>query len=223
MRTLVHHSLCPFSRKVRVVLREKDLVFELQEERPWERRQEFLEMNPAGTTPVLVEDDGAVISDQQAICEYLEEKYQATRSLIGKEAADRAEVRRVASWFDGKFGREVTENLLGEKFFKRLYGNGNPSSDALRAGRANMEYHLEYIAFLTRSRSWLAGDEMTLADIAAASQLSALDYFDDVPWDAHKEARHWYALMKSRPSFRAVLLDRVPGFAPPKHYADPDF
>jgi glutathione S-transferase len=93
----------------------------------------------------------------------------------------------------------------------------------VRAGHANIHVHLDYIGWLTDRRAWLAGEHFSLADIAAAAELSAVDYVGDVPWDAHERARDWYARVKSRPSFRPILGDHVPGAPPPKHYADLDF
>ncbi|CAO3448151.1 glutathione S-transferase family protein [Azospirillum largimobile] len=222
MRTLYHHPIHPLSRVARVMLAEKGLPFEPVVEKPWERRTEFLKMNPAGEVPVLVEEDGTVVAGGLAVIEYLEEAYPDT-PLLPREVAARAEVRRIADWFLHKFEREVGENLVGEKLIKRLSGQGHPFAPAIRAGLANITYHLDYIAFLSERRPWLAGTVFTLADIAAAAQLSCLDYIDNVPWDRSPETKDWYARIKSRPSFRALLADNVTGCPPPRHYADLDF
>lgn len=222
MRTLYHHPIHALSRTARVMLAEKALPFEPVVERPWERRTDFLKLNPAAEVPVLVEEDGTVVAGGHAVIEYLEEAYPDT-PLLPREVAARAEVRRVADWFLNKFDREVTENLVGEKLIKRLSGQGHPFAPAIRAGLANVTYHLDYIAFLSERRPWLAGSVFTLADIAAAAQLSCLDYIDNVPWDRSPEAKDWYARIKSRPSFRALLADNITGCPPPKHYADLDF
>ncbi len=222
MRTLFHLWLHPFSRKVRVVLAEKNLEFELQIEKVWERRTEFLALNPAGDVPVLIEEDGTTIANSQVICEYLEEEYKDV-NLLGENSVQRAETRRLASWFDVKFNREVTDNLVNEKLMKRYLKLGEPHGPSIRAGHANIHYHLDYIGFLTEKRKWLAGDEFSLADIAAASHLSAVDYIGDVPWEEHEAAREWYAKVKSRKSFKPLLDDRIPGFTPAGHYEDVDF
>lgn len=222
MRTLYHHPIHPLSRVARVMLAEKGLPFEPVVEKPWERRTDFLKMNPAGEVPVLVEEDGTVVAGGLAAIEYLEEAYPDT-PLLPREVAARAEVRRIADWFLHKFEREVGENLVGEKLIKRLSGQGHPFAPAIRAGLANITYHLDYIAFLSERRPWLAGTTFTLADIAAAAQLSCLDYIDNVPWDRSPEAKDWYARIKSRPSFRALLADNITGCPPPRHYADLDF
>ncbi len=222
MRTLYHGWLSPFSRKVRIVLGEKGLEFDLVVEKDWERRREFLMLNPAGTVPVLVEADGAVFSDTNAICEYLDETH-ALGTLAGSDARERAEVRRLVAWFDQKFYREVTNNLVGEKLYKRFMGMGTPDSGAIRAGHANLGAHLEYVAWLCDRRTWLAGPTFGLADVAAAAQISCVDYLGDIPWNDFAGAKDWYARVKSRPSFRPLLADYIPGLPPPKHYANLDF
>jgi len=222
MRVLYHLWLSPDCRKVRVALLEKELDFELRAEYIWERRDEFLALNPAGDVPVLVEPDGSALSGSNAICEFLDEVHPDP-PLIGRQALGRAEVRRLVHWFDGKFDGEVTENLVGEKIMKRLLGQGAPNSKAVRAGHANIHHHLDYIGYLTERRIWLAGDTFSLADITAAAHLSTIDYLGDVPWKEHEEAKDWYARVKSRPSFRALLEDNVPGAPPQRHYANLDF
>ncbi|HZS84761.1 MAG TPA: glutathione S-transferase family protein [Stellaceae bacterium] len=222
MRVLYHLWLSAFSRTIRVVLKEKNLEFTLKAEKVWERRPEFLALNPAGEVPVLIEPEGAVLVDVHAIAEYLDEVYRE-KILLGLNPIDRAEVRRLVAWFDVKMNHEVTENLVGEKMMKRFLGLGQPNSSAIRAGHLNLVHHLDYIGYLTERRRWLAGDNFSLADITAAAHLSTIDYLGDVPWDDHEPAKEWYARIKSRPSFRPLLSDHIPGAPPPKHYADLDF
>ena len=221
MLRLHYFPVCPFCRKVRVALREKELAAELQVEEPWRRRPEFVPLNPAVEVPVLV-DGPLVLADSTAICEYLEDAYPE-RPLLGRTVEERAETRRLVAWFDVKFNREVTDLLWREKLVKRLRANAVPNSAAVRAGLANLRGHLEYVAYLIERRNWLAGDGFSLADIAAAAHVSVVDYLGDVPWDDFPESKLWYARIKSRPSFRPILLDRIVGIAPPLYYDDPDF
>ncbi len=222
MRALYHLWLSPPCRKVRILLGEKGLDFELVIEKEWERREEFLKLNPAGEVPVLIEPNGAAITGRIAICEYLDEAYPEP-PMIGDDPLARAETRRLVSWFDEKFHHEVTVNLLNEKFDKRFLGRGAPDTAAIRAGKENIGYHLDYIGYLAERRRWLGGDRLGLADIAAAAQLSALDYLGDVSWEEHPPAKEWYARIKSRPSVRPILTDHIPGLPPPKTYANLDF
>ena len=221
MIRLYHQPLCPFSRKIRLVLREKGLACELLEVEPWKREPELLRLNPAAEVPVLVEGD-LVVADSAAIADYLHEAHGAP-DLLGQSQAQRNETRRLVGWFDTKFRREVTDLLWGEKLLKRLRRSGTPSSEALRAGAANIRGHLAYIGYLYEDRRWLAGDALSLADLTAASHLSVLDYLGDVPWEASAGARDWYAKVKSRPSFRPLLMDRLTDLKPPVHYDDLDF
>ncbi len=174
-------------------------------------------MNPAGDLPVLVEKDGTTLSNSQVICEYLDEVYGEVR-LMGVDPVQRAEVRRLVNWFDRKFNKEVTENLVGEKLMKSILNLGAPHGPSVRAGRANIHYHLDYIGFLTERRSWLAGDSFSLADISAASHLSTIDYVGDVPWEQHPLAMQWYDKVRERPGFEVFLAERVPGFDPAAEY-----
>ncbi|MCF3592456.1 glutathione S-transferase family protein [Rhodobacteraceae bacterium LMO-12] len=221
MATLYHVPLSPFCRKVRLSLAEKKIECELIEERYWEQGPDFMRRNPAGKVPVL-KIDGMVMSESAAICEYLEEAYP-DMPLMPKDPVGRYEVRRLIGWFDDKFHHEVTSKLVYERVNKKVMKQGYPDSKNVKAGAKMIKYHLDYLAWLLDQRRWLAGDVMTLADFAAAAHLSALDYISDVDWNRSAVVKDWYAKIKSRPAFRNILADQVPGFLPPPHYADLDF
>ena len=228
MLTLFHQTLCPHSRYVRLILGEYGIEARLLEERFWERREEFLQLNPAGEIPVLVTDGQPAVPGATIIAEYIEDtRPHGTGSLLPAAAGERVEVRRLASWFNDKFHAEVSGPLVSERVFKRHMtleqGGGPPDTEAMRAARHNIRYHLAYIGWLVRTRDWLAGEKLSLADLAAAAHLSAVDYLGEVPWSADEAAKNWYARVKSRPSFRTILADSLAGIAPPKSYADLDF
>jgi len=230
MLTLLHHPFCPHSRYVRLVLSEHRANPRLVEERVWDRREDFLALNPAGTTPVLVEEGCPPVSGATTIAEYLDDTRGAEmfeNRLMPIDPARRVEVRRLAAWFNEKFYAEVSGPLVMERFYKRHMrieqGGGPPDTEAIRAARTNIRYHLAYIGWLVRTRDWLAGDRLTFADLAAAGHLSAVDYSGDVPWSEDEAAKHWYARVKSRPSFRPILAETWPGLAPAENYADLDF
>ncbi len=221
MTRLYHVPLSPFCRKVRLSLAEKKIEVELIETRYWEKSPEFMRRNPAGKVPIL-NIDGKTLTESAPINEYLEERYP-TPALMPTSTDGRYEVRRLVSWFDDKFHNEVTSNLLYERVNKKISGQGYPDSAKIKAGAKAIKYHLDYLGWLLDIRRWLAGDTMTLADFAAAAHLSALDYISDVDWDRNANVREWYSKIKSRPAFRSILADQVPGFPPPPHYADLDF
>ena len=234
MTTLFHHPLCPFSRKIRLLLGEKKFSVELVEERPWEHRLDFLMINPSGEVPVLVGDgvdqaDGThniVLAGHYPISEWLEENSDGV-GLLPESSLARAEVRRVMSWFDDKFHSEVGRLIVYEKVDRRFMGahdgGGGPDMETVRAGLHNLKLHLSYMDYLLEHRDWLAGDELTMPDFTAAAHLSCLDYTGDIVWKNWESIRDWYARLKSRPSFRPLLADHLPGLRPPRHYVDLDF
>ncbi len=231
MHKLIHFQLCPFSRAIRIAMAELGLEIELAVEHPWEWQPAFLELNPAGELPVLQIEGGPALCGAYAISEYLSEEIaesqpeRSTVPLFPGNRDERAEVRRLADWFNGKFNREVTHELLNEKVYAR-YSPGafaTPNAEILRAIRTNLRYHMSYVNHLAHQRSWLAGDELSFADFAAAAQLSSADYLGEVPWEEFGVAKVWYARIKSRRAFRTILIDRIPGIWPPAHYADLDF
>ena len=221
MNRLFHVPLSPYCRKVRLSLAEKKIEVELIEERYWEQDADFMRRNPAGKVPVLKLGE-MTLAESAPICEYLEEAYP-TPSLMPKDAKERYEVRRLVSWFDDKFHHEVTSKLLYERVNKKVMGQGYPDSTNIKAGARRIKFHLDYMGWLLDQRRWLAGNQMSLADFAAAAHLSALDYISDVDWNRNENVKDWYAKIKSRPAFRSILADQVSGFPPPAHYTDLDF
>lgn len=200
---------------------EKSLEFRLINENFWQRHKDFLRLNPACEVPVLIDDD-IIVADSYAISEYLEDCY-SNNKLLGDSPFESANIRRLISWFDVKFFNEVGKFILYEKVIRYLSNVGEPSSDSIRAAKTNIINHLRYIEFLTNEHKYLASENITLADLTAAAHFSILDYLGEVPWERFLYAKEWYALVKSRPSFRALLADRIKGFMPPKYYTDFDF
>jgi len=220
MWQLFFFPLCPFSRKVRLALSEKGVGYDLRREYPWDGSDEFYQRNPAGRTPVLaLKEKNLTLIDSQAICEYFEETVDKSPLILGT-AAGRAEIRRLTTLFDEVFYADVTQPLLHEKMKKRLVLKQPPDSGALRNAMRMAHEHLEYIDWLINTRRWLAGAQMSLADFAAAAQISVADYLGGIDWSGHDEAHGWYRVMKSRPSFRPLLTEKMEGIPPPQHYAD---
>ena len=210
-----------------MLLAEKGLPAQLVEKRPWEDEDGSLaSLNPACTVPVLIDEPPTggeiAVAPASAIIEYLEEAYE-NGSFLPATSAGRAEARRLCAWFLDKFEADVSVYTLRERVDKRLMRRGQPDYELLKAGAEALSWHLDYAAWLLEQRSWLAGERMTIADIAAAAQLSALDYIDFVPWEKFPSVKDWYARFKSRPAMRPVLRDRIDGLPPPAHYDNPDF
>jgi len=222
MNTLYHLPFSANSRLVRIALSEKKIDVKLIVEPVWERRASFLSLNPEGQVPVFLTDKNISLSGSSVIIEWLED-LSSEHSLIGNDINFRAEARRIMLWFNNKFALEVESSIVYEKIMKVFMGKGNPDTNILRVGRKNLIIHMQYINWLSKNRDWLAGNSYSIADISAAANLSILDYLGEITWREYSFAKEWYARVKSRPSFRSVLLDKIPGLLPPKYYSDLDF
>lgn len=224
MRTLYHYPLHPGSRAVRLCFAEKKLKLREVVINPWDPDEAFLSLSAEQVPPVLTDltTDGSVtIVGSQTLCEYADEA--STRNpLMPGERHLRGEVRRLCTWFGQRFDHEVNALILPEKLETIILG-GTADPHALSEGRAALRDHLSYIAWLLSIRDGLAGPAFTLADVMAAAHLSCLDYLDEVPWADVPPVHDWYQTIKSRPSFRPLLQDRIPGIRPPRHYGDLDF
>ena len=230
MPTLYHFPMSSHSRFIRLVLEEYGHQCELIEEHVWERRKAFLALNPAGTLPVMVDDSTRVLCGATVISEFLDETsgiLKRERRLLDDDPFKRAEIRRLTEWFLQKMEQEVTKPLVRERVHKLIMrpdqGGGAPDSKALRAARSNIRQHLKYVAWLASSRSYLAGSRLSYADLAAAASLSILDYLGEINWAEAQQVKDWYQRIKSRPSFRPLLAERIRGVTPVSHYADLDF
>lgn len=230
MPSLHHHPMSSASRFIRLVLDEYGFEAELVEIEPWNRSRDFLTINPAGTLPVYIDNSMRALCGATVISEYVDETHgvlKRDRRLLAEDPFQRAEIRRLIEWFLTKLEQDVTRPLVRERVYKLSMppsrGGGAPDSKALRTARTNIKQHMKYVAWLAATRSWLAGDRLSYADLAAAGALSVLDYLGEIDWSDVPQAKDWYQRMKSRPSFRPLLADRVRALAPVSHYADLDF
>ncbi len=220
---LYQFSLCPFSRKVRLLLGEKSVAYSLVQEHPWEEREAYLDISPTGMTPAMLDKErGILLSDSRAICEYIDETVEKAPMISGPSLY-RAEIRRLTAWFDERFFIDVTAPLMQERMRKRLIYRQPPDAKALREAMRNANAHLDYIDYLIDTRSWLAGSTMSMADLAAAAQISVADYLGGIDWKGHEQTLAWYSMFKSRPAFRPLLSERTPGIPPPPYYEKVDF
>lgn len=222
MFSVYSFNLCPFSRQVRLFLKEMNINFQLIEEKYWEYDVNFLKINPASDVPVLIDQDNNIISSKYAILEYLIE-INDSEILFSNDILIRAEIRRLINWFNEKFYNEVSKPIINERIIGYYQSHNEPNSDMLRAARINLSNHLDYTEYLLNERKWICNEKITLADIVAASHFSVLDYLGNVNWKHHSLTKEWYSVMKSRPSFRDILSDRILGFVPAKHYNNLDF
>ncbi|GHC66426.1 glutathione S-transferase [Limoniibacter endophyticus] len=230
MLTLFHYPVFAGCRFIRLAFGEYGEDLALIEEKPWARRKEFLTLNPAATLPVLLAEGDIPVIGAPVIAEYVDETrgiMKREKRLFAENPMDRAEIRRLMSWYLEKMENDVTRHLVRERVLKPLIpgaeGGGSPDSSAIRAARANIRQHMKYTNYLAGTRNWLSGSRLSYADLAAAGAISVLDYLGEISWSDYPAAKDWYVRVKSRPSFRTVLNDRIRGLPPVSHYADLDF
>lgn len=222
MYKLYYIPLNFYCRAARLILLEKNISFEIINEPYWKRREDFLKINPAGDLPVIVDDENTNIIGYELLVEYLDEK-KIGKNLLGNNPKERLESRRLCTWVSRKLEKEVMKNILDERVFKSLKENNQPSTVALNAGRKNLKNHMSYFNWLLNRRSFLSGDNFNVADISLASALSSLDYLNEVDWNNFENVKNWYALIKSRPTFRVILEESIYNILPSNHYKDLDF
>jgi glutathione S-transferase len=214
MRRLTHLLLSPASRLARLCIGEKRLACDVP-----------IAEDPSLHLPVFVELDGTRCEGLWAIIDHLEGTYPE-RPLTPDDPAARAESLRWLDWAMGPFHEQVTQKIVYEKASPRFTGSSlrrTPDMNVIRQGREALKAALAVIGKTAEQRGNLADRDCTLGDLAVAAHLSALDYFGEVPWSESPQAAEWYVRMKSRPSFRSLLGDRVPGQPPVSNYAELDF
>ncbi len=214
MRRLTHLVFQPASRLVRLVAGEKRLTLDPQQAEDYHAH-----------APVFVDLDGTTCIGLWAILDHLEGTYPEV-SLIPEDANERGEALRWLDWTGTVLGDQVTRKIVYEKANPRYTGaptRSTPDMNVIRSGRDRLREMIPQLGQTVDENGNLVSRVCTIADFALAAHLSALDYFGEVPWDANTPLREWYMRIKSRPSFRSLLADRVPGQPPIKHYADLDF
>ncbi|MDR1494440.1 MAG: glutathione S-transferase family protein [Rickettsiales bacterium] len=227
--TLYSSVFCPFSRKVRFILDEMEADYQITEVKFWLRNREFLLLNPASEVPVLKNlQTGEVICDSYLICEYICGTEREVNELnyfdfLGLNLREKHEIQRLHMWFDKKFYYEVSKYIVDETFLNSFLGVGHINTNRLSIALRNLELHLGYMEHLLSRKRWLASESFTVADIAAAAQLSVVDYLGHVEWDKHPKLKDWYRIVKSKKGFRNILFDKIPGFRAHKCYSELDF
>ena len=224
MKRLYQWPLDPAGRLVRLVLAEKGEAFELFDSTPWAPHPDVAALAYGAVAPALVETlpSGRLFAcGTRAICEQMEEIKPAP-ALLPTDQNERAEARRLWAWVEAGC-EEVTDKLLTERVMQWVRRDRQPDSEKLRRGAHALRGRLTFLNGMVEMNGYLAGRTLSLADLCAAAHLSSYDYFGDVEWNAVPDLKTWYARIKSRPSFRPLLTDRIEGTRPVSHYADLDF
>jgi glutathione S-transferase len=227
---LYHYPICPLSRTIRVMLAYKSVPYIAVIENFWEKREKFCIINPTSEVPFLAIKRDDASSDQQtllifginAIISYLEEKY-TDNSLIFGTLSYRAEIRKMCEWFNSKFYLEVSKYIINERIYSWYKSQRSPDLQLIKLARLNLESHLNFLANILSKRDFVGCNDFSLADIVAACHISSLDYLGEINWQNYSLVKDWYSIIKSKPSFRDLLYDTLPGFKASAWYRELDF
>ena len=217
MFILYHYYLCPSSRFVRLILEEYKIKYTGQLENYWKPQKDFLNINPAGHLPVLINEQNHSIVGANACLEYFKD-LDLKPNLVGDNFKDKAEIYRLFHWFDTLFKKEVLDPILYEKVFSRVVENITPNSSNIRVALQNLAFHIDYLDYLLKNHDYLVSNNLTYLDFLASANFSILDYLGLLRFDNVDNIKEWYFKLKSRPSFKILLSDQIVGLNPDKKY-----
>lgn len=201
----LYDSVGPNPQVVRIFMAERgiDIPTEKVDIMAGENREEpYLGVNPAGQCPALETDDGDVITEITAICEYLDEKFPGT-SLIGATPEERAEtrmwVRRIdLNIFEPTLNGFRFSDGLG-MFENRIHCIPQAADDL----KQSVQERLAWLDGLMAGKEFVAGDRITLADVLLFAQVTFANRVGQPVPDSLANISAWYGRMQARPSAAA--------------------
>ncbi len=190
----------PYGRKVRVVLLEKKIPFQLQVENPWLPDNTVADFNPLGKVPVLVLEDGVCVFDSRVIVEYLDHLTPVAH-LIPGEVKSRLAVRGIEALADGIIDAAVAVYLERKRPLEQQ------SADWMMLQEKTLFRGLEALSEALGEKPWFLGNAMTLADIASGCALAYLNLrFPEINWrDAHPNLTKLADKLAERSSFKETV------------------
>ena len=221
MITLYHYYLCSSSRYIRLILDEHKIGYYTQLENYFKPQKDFLQLNPAGHLPVLVNEENFPVIGANACLEYIKD-LKLKPHLFVDDYREKAEINRLVHWFDVIFKKEVFDPIIYEKVFSSIVENITPNSENIRAALDNLDFHIQYLNYLLNSKKYFIKDEVTYIDFLGAANFSVLDYLGLLNLNSYENIKEWYFKMKSRSSFKILLNDQIVGLNPHENYKNMD-
>ena len=190
----------PYVRKVRVVLAEKKIDYELLIDSPWTPDNDIARYNPLGKIPVLVLDDESTLFDSRVIVEYLDNVAPNNR-LIPTSGRERILVKRWEALADGVC------DAAAAAFLEAKRPEGEKSASWIERQRDKVVRSLEVITEELGENPWCFGNSFTLADIGVGTALGYLAFrFPDIDWKGqHPSLARLYDKLMQRPSFQDTV------------------
>ena len=202
-------------------MEEHKISYQIQLENYWKPQKDFLQLNPAGHLPVLINEENFPFIGANACVEYLMD-LKSRPDLFVDDYREKAEINRLVHWFDVVFKKEVFDPIIYEKVFSRIVDNITPNSENIRAALNNLDFHIQYLNYLLNNKKYFIKDEITSLDFLAGANFSILDYLGFLNLNSYENIREWYFKIKSRPSFKTLLKDQIVGLNPHENYKNID-
>ncbi|MDK9704030.1 MAG: glutathione S-transferase [Sulfuritalea sp.] len=198
---LIASLTSPYARKIRVVLAEKKIEYDLIVDSPWVAGTQVPTFNPLGKVPVLVLDDDSTLYDSRVIAEYLDTVAPNNR-LIPASGRERISVKRWEALADGILDAAVAA------FLESLRPDGERSPSSIERQRGKITRGLQAMSDELGEQPWCHGNNLSLADIAVGCALGYLSFrIPDIRWgEQHANLAQLYEKLMQRPSF----ADTVP-------------
>ena len=203
--------LSPFVRKVRCVLTEKQVAYELVATNPFDKGGDFLKRSPLGRIPALDDEQGRSLADSTVIAEYLEERFPSP-PLFPRDPYDRARVR----WFDEYADGGMAPSLTAKVFFQRVISakliKGGCDEAVVQSGLKELPTFLGYLERELGGHDYLVAETFTLADVSVACQLVNLRHAGvEIDPAQFPTVAAWFTRIVARPSLKG-LVDQDQGF-----------
>ena len=192
----------PYVRKVRIVMAEKKLDFQLVLTDVW-NSQEILQSNPLGKVPCLVTESGESIFDSRVIVEYLDALSPVGR-LIPPSGRERAECRTWEAMADGILDASITARM------ESIWAGRTPEQRSqawIDRQMSRVDGTLAALSTGLADKPWCTGNAFGLADIATGCALGYLDFrFPHIDWRGrHANLARLAEKLAQRPSFAETL------------------
>jgi len=174
--SLILHGvpLSPFVRKVRTVLAEKKLDYDMKMVVPYATRDEYSEINPLRRVPAL-QDGDITLCDSAIICQYLETTHPSP-SLIPNSPALAARCQWLEKYADYELAPDSTFKVFFQRIVQPTFGKETDDDVVKDAIEKRMPPHLDYLESQLNGQSWFIENQFSLADIAVATQLLNLKH-----------------------------------------------
>ncbi|WP_061237924.1 glutathione S-transferase family protein [Ectopseudomonas composti] len=203
--TVYGAPLSPFVRKLCLCLIEKGLDYELEVVMPFGQPDWFRELNPLGRIPAFRDGD-LTLADSSVICQYLEDRHPERKPLYGADAEQRAKVRWLEKYADYELAPLCTFSVFRNRVLKATMGQPCDEEKVQQTLRDKLPSHFDYLEATLGDKPYFLGDQLSMADLALASQLINMEHggetLDASRWPAL--AAH-YERVKARPSIQQVL------------------